>query len=171
MYDALTELADLSLQLQKRSVTIPVAHRAIGRQVAVFEAMCSKPGPRLQEVDDALKMALFKGVALHSGSNSDVRINRQQFFRSLQNLKNRMLTVHSSHVSTSSNTADRYRTLISQLKVLCPDNWPDEPAASPLYGDDDVTALAQRFNVDVRQSIRAFREYSLIMVGKDSQRS
>jgi len=77
MYDALTELADLSLELQKRSVTIPVAHRAIGRQVAVFEAMCSKPGPRLQEVDDALKMALFKGVALHSGSNSDVRINRQ----------------------------------------------------------------------------------------------
>ena len=121
MYDALTELADLSLELQKRSVTIPVAHRAIGRQVAVFEAMCSKPGPRLQEVDDALKMALFKGVALHSGSNSDVRINRQQFFRSLaENLKNRMLTVQSSHVSTSSNTdADRYRTLISQLKVLC----------------------------------------------------
>jgi len=28
-----------------------------------------------------------------------------------------------------------------------------------LYGNDDVTALAQRFNVDVRQSIRAFREY------------
>jgi len=67
----------LLIELQKRSVTIPVAHRAIGRQVAVFEAMCSKPGPRLQEVDDALKMALFKGVALHSGSNSDVRINRQ----------------------------------------------------------------------------------------------
>jgi len=121
MYDALTELADLSLQLQKRSVTIPVAHRAIGRQVAVFEATCSKPGPRLQEIDDALKVALFKGVALHSGSKNDVRINRQQFFRSLaENLKNRMLTVQSSHVSTSSNTdADRYRTLISQLKVLC----------------------------------------------------
>jgi len=44
---------------------------------------------------------------------------------------NRMLTVQSSHVSTSSKTdADRYCTLISQLKVLCPDNWPDEPAAS-----------------------------------------
>ena len=29
-----------------------------------------------------------------------------------------------------------------------------------MYGDDDVTALAQRFKVDViRQSIRAFREY------------
>ena len=74
MYDALTELADLSLQLQKRSVTIPVAHRAIGRQVAVFEATCSKPGPRLQEVDDALKMVLRCTVAVTVTYESIVNI-------------------------------------------------------------------------------------------------
>jgi len=163
MFDALTELADLSLEVQKRSITLPVAHRAIGRQVAVFEAMCCNSGPRLQEADNALTLSLFKGVPLHNGSKCDVLIKREQFFRSLaNNMKNRLLTVQSSHVSVSDNAdAIRYETLINQLKVLCPDNWPDELASSSctLYGEDDVMSLAQRFKVDVRRSVRAFRDY------------
>ena len=162
MLDALTELVDLSLEVQKRSVTIPIAHRAISRQVAVFEAMCSKPGPHLQEADNAVQRSLFKGVPLHNGSKCDVLINRAQFLRSLaENMKNRLLTTQSSHVSTSDNTgAVQYQTIITQLKVLCPDNWPDElSVCSPLYGDDDIRSLAERFRVDVRRSVRAFREY------------
>ena len=163
MFDALTELAELSLEVQRRSVTIPAAHRAICRQVAVFEAMCSKTGPRLQEVDTAVQQSLFKGVALHNGSKCDVLINRGQFFRSLaENLKNRLLTFQSSHVSTTCDSSDavRYQTLIDQLKVLCADNWPDVlGASSPLYGEEEVTSLAERFRVNVRQSVRAFRDY------------
>ena len=75
MYDALTELADLSLEVQRRSVTVPVAHRAICRQVAVFEAMCFKPGPRLLDTDSAVKDSLFNEVVLHDGSKCDVLIN------------------------------------------------------------------------------------------------
>lgn len=163
MFDALTELADLSLEVQRRSVTIPVAHRAICRQVAVFEVMCCKHGPHLKEVDSAIQLSLFKGVGLHNGSKCDVLINRGQFFRSLsENLKNRLLTIQSSHVSTSDNSGTvNYQTLIEQLKVLCIDNWPDVlfASSSPLYGEDEVTALAERFRLSVRQSVRAFRDY------------
>jgi len=38
MFDALEELADLSLALQKASVTLPVANRLIARQVEVFSS-------------------------------------------------------------------------------------------------------------------------------------
>lgn len=163
MYDTLTELSELSLEVQRRSITIPVAHRAICRQVAVFEAMCGKPGLRLQEADDAVKVSLFKGVILHAGSKCDVLINRGQFYRSLsENMKNRLLTIQSTHVSaTGNNDAVHYQTLIDQVKVLYAENWPDELSisSSPLYGEEQITALAERFGVDVRQSVRAFREY------------
>ena len=77
-------------------------------------------------------------------------------------MKNRLLTIQSTHVSTTDNTdAVHYQTLIDQLKVLRADNWPGELSASssPLYGDEQVTALAERFRVNVRQSVRAFRDY------------
>lgn len=41
MFDALKELAELSLELQKRDVTLPSAHRAVTRQIVVFKAMCA----------------------------------------------------------------------------------------------------------------------------------
>ena len=44
MYDALQELSELSLELQKRDCTIIMAHKAICRQVRVFEAMSARPG-------------------------------------------------------------------------------------------------------------------------------
>jgi hypothetical protein len=92
-----------------------------------------------------------------------VLINRGQFFRSLaENMKNRLLTFQSSHASTSDNSdAVHYHTFVDQLKVLYPDNWPDELTASTsaLYGQDEITALAERFGVNARQSVRAFRDY------------
>jgi len=125
--------------------------------------MCSKSGPHLQEVDNALQLSTFKGVALHNGSKCDVLINRGQFFRSLaENMKNRLLTFQSSHASTSDNSdAVHYHTFVDQLKVLYPDNWPDELTASTsaLYGQDEITALAERFGVNARQSVQPFRDY------------
>ena len=58
MYDALEELADLSLELQKRCITIPVAHRAIARQVMVFYAICGRAGPHLKIIDEAMIIML-----------------------------------------------------------------------------------------------------------------
>ena len=89
MYYALEELADLSLELQKRCITIPVAHRSIARQVMVFDAMCGRAGHHLKIIDAAMinpnhNFTILKGIALYSGQKCDVMIKREQFFRSLR---------------------------------------------------------------------------------------
>ena len=69
IYDALEELSELSLEVQKRGIALPVAHRAIARQIMVFDALCEKSGPHLTIVDEVLhnkNAAVFKGVPLHS---------------------------------------------------------------------------------------------------------
>ena len=61
---------------------------------------------------------------------------------------------------TISDSANQYEDLLTKLKVLYPENWPDVPGDdNALFGEDHVTALAQRFNVDQRQAVRAFRVY------------
>ena len=75
------------------------------------------------------------------------------------------MTLQSSHTSSNNSDGDTttYRTLINELKVLNADNWPDQPVNSDtldrLYGEEEVSSLAQRFRVDERSSLRAFREY------------
>ena len=44
MYDALQELSELSLDLQKRECNIIMAHKGICRQIRVFEAISERPG-------------------------------------------------------------------------------------------------------------------------------
>jgi hypothetical protein len=41
LYDSLIELSDLSKQLQKRDMTLPVAHRTIQRSIRVLESMAN----------------------------------------------------------------------------------------------------------------------------------
>lgn len=81
MYDALTELSDLSRMLQKRDTT---------PQIRVFESMVSTPGPEKSVMN----------VALHDNQKI-VKINVGQFFRSMaQNMKSRTAPTTSFHVST-----------------------------------------------------------------------
>lgn len=166
MFDALQELAELSLEFQKKELTLPSAHKAIGRQILVFDAMCDKSGPHLKQIDSALcddgQPAVFKGVPLHNGRKCDVMIRRGQFFASLAaNLRNRLLSFQSTNVSsTNYDRSSEFDDLIGKLKVLDPVSWPDVPnEQNILYGEEEVAALAERFRVDQRQSIRAFREY------------
>ena len=46
MMDALTELADLSRELQKREMTLPRAQKLIDRQIRVLESMAESPSQR-----------------------------------------------------------------------------------------------------------------------------
>jgi hypothetical protein len=165
MFDALVELSELSLDLQRRSITVVVAHRSIVRQLTVFEAMCSKSGKHLAEVEEASLVnnpTAFEGVILQSGRKCDVLIRREQFFRSLaNNLRNRLLTSQSSHVSSKDRSdAVNYQTLLNKIKLLYPDNWPDTTMdEDALYGNVEVASLAESFQLDARQCVRAFREY------------
>ncbi|CAL8317945.1 unnamed protein product [Merluccius merluccius] len=52
MYDALQELSELSLELHKRECNIMMSHKAISRQIRVFEAMSTRPGRHSQQIPE-----------------------------------------------------------------------------------------------------------------------
>jgi hypothetical protein len=64
MLDALEELADLSLALQKADITLPVAHRLISRQVEVFLARKESDSYYYKQACDARIIRQFKGIVL-----------------------------------------------------------------------------------------------------------
>ncbi|KAJ1099489.1 hypothetical protein NDU88_004590 [Pleurodeles waltl] len=155
MYDALQELSELSLELQKCDSTIIDAHRAICRQIAVFEAMVDRQGNHFSQCKKAIEQNIFQGVVLHKGKITD-KINEQgQFFSSLaKNLRHRLL---STGGTISNDRKAEYDILISEVKVLYKQYWPDELPA--LYGESDIEPLCKRFNNGSRQTICAYREY------------
>ena len=56
-----------------------------------------------------------------------------------------------------------YANLIAQLKMLYTENWSDLPRDYDLlYGEDEIVALAERFNVETRATARGFREFKEI---------
>ncbi|XP_051997765.1 E3 SUMO-protein ligase KIAA1586-like [Xyrauchen texanus] len=163
MYDALTELSDLSRMLQRRDMTLDQADRQLDRQIRVFESMVSTPGPYTQTAIEAEKKKFFRNVCLHENQRV-IKINPGQFFRSLaENVKCRMTPTTSSHVSrTSSEKTDSH--LLSDIKVLQSDSWP--ASLDIQYGDAAVRRLCQRFRVGERESVLGFREYKDLNASK-----
>ena len=82
MCDALTELSELSLHLQKRDMTLPDANSAIERKIRVLESMCSLPGEYTKGSSQAISQQKFQSITLKNHPKIS-EINRPQFFRSL----------------------------------------------------------------------------------------
>uniref|UniRef100_A0A3P9DDZ8 HAT C-terminal dimerisation domain-containing protein n=1 Tax=Maylandia zebra TaxID=106582 RepID=A0A3P9DDZ8_9CICH len=143
MYDALTELSDLSRMLQRRDMTLDQADRQLDRQIRVFESMVSTPGPYTQTAIEAEKEKIFRNVCLHENQRV-IKINHGQFFRSL-----------------AENTDSH---LLSDIKVLQSDSWP--ASLDIQYGDAAVRRLCQRFRVGERESVLGFREYKDLKASK-----
>lgn len=97
LLDALSELSDLSLELQKRCITLPEAHNLI-RQILVFESMATRDNHEFYlEAKQSVEQMKFKNVPLHI--NDKDNNNHSQFYRSLaENLRFRMFSFTSSHV-------------------------------------------------------------------------
>jgi len=163
MYDALSELADLSLQLQNRNISLSVANNYIERAIRVFDSMSEHYGPKTEEVVDACSKLMFKDVPL-TNNRSVPKINSGQFFKSLaNNMRSRLFTFQASHSATSGNIfKEKYDELLKDLDVLNEQNWPDKHAIQ--YGDKNVRRLAKIFQVDETSTIRGFREF------KDTQK-
>ena len=162
MRDALQELSELSLELQKRTLTINEAHRAILRQIKVFEEMIDKDGTYVSTAKQAVKDGSFKGVPLRAAGKNEPVINSNQLFRSLaENMKQRLLVCQSSHTSrapsSASVSATEYNILVDCVKVLYPAYWPD--VVDVRFGEDEISQLATRFGVNVRSAVRAFRSF------------
>ncbi|KAL4108076.1 hypothetical protein QTP88_018331 [Uroleucon formosanum] len=162
LFDALTELSDLSIQLQKRDLSLMAAHKLIERTISVLESMANKNGEKTKEVNSACEQKEFKGIILEH-KHSVVKIEIGQFFRSLSdNLKQRLFTTQSSHVSILDKTdpyKDLFNNLLIDLPMLYPDNWPDNCGVQ--FGDINISRLSKIFQIDQRASVRGFREYKV----------
>ena len=64
LYDALTELSDLSIDLQKRDQSFVNAHKSIERTIRVLNSMANTNWPRSEEVYNACKTKKFKSIVL-----------------------------------------------------------------------------------------------------------
>jgi len=85
MYDALEELSDLSLALQRADINLPVANKLVSRQVKVFAARKTTESGFYKEACDAVEIGLFRGVqVVDTASNSKQReIPKAQFYQAL----------------------------------------------------------------------------------------
>ena len=84
MWDALQELSELSVELQKRDINIISAHRAIYREVKVLVAVAEQTGTdrRTEQTQTAIEENLFQGVALYAGKLTDKKLSQKDFFLS-----------------------------------------------------------------------------------------
>ena len=160
--DALQELSELSLELQKRSLNIIESHRALCRQIRVFEAMVESGGTYLKEALKAAEERTFKGVRLHSATKNTPSINHKQLYRSLvDNMKHRLLVCHSSCSSSLEASilekSAQYTSLIESAKILYPEYWL-EPYDT-LFGDAEISYLCSKFSINFRPALRAFRKF------------
>lgn len=160
LYDALIELSDLSIQLQKRDMTLPAAYKSVQRTIRVLESMASIPGPKSQEVISACENKEFKNIQIYS-KTSVIKVQMGQFFTSLSNnIKQRLMTTQASNVSSREVNNEyqvNFKNLIEDLEVLSPENWPDNMDIQ--YGDESIRRLSQVFQIDQVLSVRGFREY------------
>ena len=166
MSDALDELGDLSTILQRRNITILDADKAIRTTIRVIDSMATEPGPKLFSAINALHKKEYKGVPLHDGNV--IAINPAQLFRSLaNNLRRRMITTSSFHVSRDENhqleNVNTYNHLLENLKVRNPKNWQmaTDDEVDIQYGDNHIRQLCQQFHLDEQSIIRGFRLYKL----------
>jgi len=120
MLDALQELAELSVELQKRNLLLYDAHRTILRQIKVFAGMFDNSRTYSLIASEAVGQHVFKDVPLHAGGKADVLINSRQLYRSLaENMKNRLFVCQSSHSSYTSNECSEL-DYTDCVKVLYP---------------------------------------------------
>lgn len=151
MYDALEELADLSLQLQKSSLNLIQAHNDITLLIKVFESRVDAMGQHASVAKIALENMNFQYVKL-SERTKIPKIAEKQFYRSLaNNLSSRLL-------STTVNASEDYDVVMNDIKVIHPKFWPKN--ISITYGENEIFRICERFKINSpRDIIKDFREY------------
>ena len=119
MNDALTEVADISLQLQRKEMTLPTAHNLLCHQVRVLSSIASgQHGPytkmTLQAVDDSQ----FQEIPVHQGRKCDVNIRPGQFFSSLSaDIEKRIFTIRPKNKDTTAvEKEQQYELFIGSMK-------------------------------------------------------
>lgn len=165
MLDALSEISDLSLLLQKRNVSILTAHKYINQTIKIIEHQKDHPGKYTVEAQNAVELGQFHEVDL-SEKKAVKLINRAQMLQCLvDSLRVRMLTIR-SHRGESDVRADEgaveYRKLIEDLSIIDPLNWPLNYDDMPSFGQQQIERLTARFSMDAKIVTLGFRAFRAV---------
>lgn len=134
MFDALQELADLSLALQQADVNLPSASRLVSRQVEIFTARKSSTCEYYDEACAAVKSGSFKGITVATPSPKQVEISKVQFYQALADSIAARLQ------------PDTEKWLCQAIQSLEPTSFIPS-SMFPEFGEADVKLLCTRFNL------------------------
>lgn len=145
MYDALEELSDLSLALQKADITLPVANRLITRQIEVFNARRETDSHFYSQACTQLMTGSFNNVKMSTASGKEREIIKSQFYQSLaDNMSQRLLPEGEKDFCTA-------------VAILDLHTWPSELTAE--YGETELRVLCSRFSQNFSEVKVAYREF------------
>uniref|UniRef100_A0A3Q2PD66 HAT C-terminal dimerisation domain-containing protein n=1 Tax=Fundulus heteroclitus TaxID=8078 RepID=A0A3Q2PD66_FUNHE len=124
MYDALSELSNLSQQLQAQSVTLLKAEQLLKRTIRVLRSFKDSPGEKSVEAIEAQAAGHFGTVPLESNPKL-ISINPNQFLQSLINNIEKRFSFEGE--------------MLHDLRILDTSNWPSKPTIR--YGETEVKRL------------------------------
>ena len=146
MHDTLHELSMLSLELQKRSMTLTLADRLIKRCIRVLISLKDQPGEKETEIHEAAKSGCFNSIMLQE--NEKIRqINRNQFIQSLVNNMERRLA----------SNADSTKSFLADTEIFDKNQWPND--VSIRFGEVEIRRLSTRLMLDSDTSVRGMRAF------------
>lgn len=147
MCDALQELSELSLELQDRNINLYQADVKTKSLVQIFEERRIVPGTYYKHAVIASNNLTFEGIELHKNNKkNEPAIDPNTFYGELKrSIEERLIT------------NDDDTKFINWTRILYPNNWPEN---APLtFGEEEIRSLAQRLQINERESVRGFRDY------------
>src|SRR6218665_2031868 len=145
MFDALEELSDLSLALQKADITLTTANKLVSKQIEIFSARKETGSEYLSEANRAVAAGSFKGVAISSNSGRQPLINRVQFYQCLvDSMTARMQPDAEKELSQATQALD-HSLFTSEL--------------SPEFGESDVKFMCAKFGLSFSDLKFAYRNF------------
>ncbi|KAI4810934.1 hypothetical protein KUCAC02_013861 [Chaenocephalus aceratus] len=142
MFDALSELANLSQQLQAHSVTLLRADHLLKRTIRVLASFKDTQGEKLEEALTAQALGHLGSVPLESNAKL-TPINAKQFLQSLINNLEKRLSFDGE--------------MLHDLSVLDTGNWPSTPGIR--HDEAQVKRLCRRFNLGEEQAVNGMRDF------------
>ena len=145
MLDALEELSDLSLALQKSDINLPMASKLLRRQLDVFSARKSSKSKYHSEACSAVTAGRFNGIEVAESSGKQHEIPQAQFYQALiDSVTARLLP------DTEQELCNAMLSLDSHSFV---ENMPPE------FGEEDVRKLCDKFCINFSDLKQDYREY------------
>lgn len=160
--DALDEVSNLSLALQRDAIQLDIAYKIMERTIrALKQQKEGSLGDCYKELAES-GFEVLKGVELHDELRAPM-LNKKEFLQALiDNLSSRLeCTVASNRRSAGpDDSKEMLLDLVEELKVLDPDTWPPELTSPWDEGEVKMASLCPKLGMPFTREIKsAFRDF------------